>query len=431
MKTIHSITAGLSMALLASPAFGAGFQVNEHSAPATGRASSVVATIDDPAAIFHNPAGLTQTEGTEFQGGVSVILPRGRFIGTGGVNPGGAEVNQSAVSTPVPVPNAYISRALSSKAFVGFGFYLPYGLGLKWKEPDQFVGRTSVQEISLRSFFLTPAIALKLSDAVSVAVGVSLVPATVYLKRTLGATDNGQLLFPSSSYSSEGFVEVSGSAFGVGANAGAQIKLIDNLRIGLALRSAVDLSFSGDANFEVPEEATSEIRANFPDQGGTANLTLPHSFSGGIGWVQDGLTIEASVQVTLWTSYDELRLNFETGRPTPSSASPRDWTVVPLFRLGGQYEMDELALRAGLAYDISPVPDETIDPTLPDNDRFIFSAGAGYDFGIVRVDVAYMGLIVASRTVPAGTNVNFSQGADATWQGGLIHVISTSIGVGI
>ncbi len=416
--------------LVAAPAFGAGFQVNEHSAKNTGRASSVTATVDDPSAIFHNPAGLTQTEGTEFQGGVTFIIPRGTYNGPG--NDASADpVTQSTTSPVVPVPNAYVSRALSSKAFVGFGFYAPYGLGIAWAEPDQFVGRTVATELSLRTFFLTPSIALKLSDMVSVAVGVSLVPATVYLKRTLGATDNGQVLFPTPRYSKEGTVEIAGSAFGVGANAGVQLTLIDHLKIGLALRSAVDLSFSGNANFDLPEEAAPEIKANFPDQGGSANLTLPHSISFGVGWVQDALTIEASTQVTLWNSYDELRLNFETGRPTPSSASPRDWTVVPMFRLGGQYTIDDLAIRAGLAYDISPVPDETVDPTLPDNDRFIFSAGVGYDLGVVRFDLAYMGLIVAGRDVPAGVNVNFAREAASTYEGGLVHVISTSIGVQI
>lgn len=422
--------AALAVTLVAPHAFGAGFQVNEHSAAATGRVSSVVATVDDPSAIFHNPAGLTQTEGTEFYGGVTLIVPRGEYVGQGN-DPNGPVVTESASSTPVPVPNAYVSRALSSKAYVGFGFYAPYGLGISWENPDDFVGRTVLHELSLRSFFLTPSIALKLSDMVSVAVGVSLVPATVYLKRTLGAADNGQVLFPTSRYSKEGTVEVAGSAFGVGANAGVQLTLIDNLKIGLALRSAVDLSFSGDANFDLPEEVTPEIKANFPDQGGTANVTLPHSISFGIGWVQRGLTIEASTQITLWNSYDELRLNFETGRPTPSSASPRDWTVVPMFRLGGQYMIDQLALRAGVAYDVSPAPDETVDPTLPDNDRIIFSLGSGYDFGPVNVDVAYMGLYVASREVPAGVNVNFSPATVSTYNGGIVHVISLSLGVQI
>ena len=419
-----------SLALGATSARGAGFQVNEHSAVNTGRVSSVTATVDDPSAIFHNPAGLTNVQGTEFQAGVTLIRPRGTYTGPGlpSTNPGGGDVTQNANSPMVPVPNAYVARALSDKAFVGFGFYAPYGLGISWEDPDNFAGRTVVKELSLRSFFLTPSIALRLSENVSVGVGVSLVPATVYLRRTLGSADNGQVLFPRDVYSREGELEVSGSAFGVGANAGIQVTLIENLKLGFAFRSAVDLAFSGNAKFHLPGELPTEVRANFPDQEGTADITLPHSFAFGVGWVQGGLTLEASTQITLWTSYDELRLNFSSGRPTPSSASPRDWTTVPMFRLGGQYAFDDMVVRAGVAYDVSPVPDRTVDPTLPDNDRFIFSAGFGYNFGPLRLDLAYMGLLVKGREVPPGVNVNFAPG---TYEAGLVHLVSTSIGLRI
>jgi long-chain fatty acid transport protein len=423
--------------LVSSHALAAGFQINEHSAAATGRCSSVVATVDDPSAIWHNPAGLAETEGTQFLLGATLIVPEGKFYGdydpvTARATGAGVE-EFDAASTPVPVPNAYISRALSSKAFVGFGFYLPYGLGLKWDEPDTFPGRTVVQEISLRTFFLTPTIALKLSDMVSVAVGVSLVPATVYLKRVLGATDNGQVLFPTSVYEKEGTVEVAGSAFGVGANAGLQLTFIDHLKLGLAFRSAVDLSFSGDANFDIPADAPAEVRANFPDQTGTAEITLPHTFLLGIGWAEKEWVLEASAQLTLWNSYDELTLNFDTGRPTPSSSSPRDWKPVPLLRLGGEYRVDLgdgylLPVRLGVGYDITPVPDSTIDPTLPDASRILATAGLGFDMGVFHADVAYMFLHLLKRTIAPPGNLNFVAGDYANTQ---VHLLSLSLGVRI
>jgi long-chain fatty acid transport protein len=428
-------------------AFGAGFQINEHNAAATGRASSVVATVNDPSAIWHNPAGLANAEGTQFLVGGTLIIPEGKYEGLGiaSANPTNEAIEWDANSTPVIVPNAYVSRALSSKAYVGFGFYLPYGLGLKWdcSLPDddsdkclndagqrrQFPGRTVVQEISLRTFFMTPTIALKLADWVSVAVGVSLVPATVYLKRVLGATDNGQVLFPTSVYEKEATVEVSGSAFGVGANAGVQITLIDHLKFGLAFRSAVDLSFSGDANFDLPADAPAEIRANFPDQTGSADLTLPHTFLFGVGWQDKEYVIEASAQLTLWGSYDELRLNFDTGRPTPSSAAPRNWKAVPLIRLGGEYRLGagdfSIPIRLGVAYDITPVPESTLDPTLPDGSRIIGTAGTGFDMGVFYADVAYMLLWVLKRELTE-QNLNFEAG---TYGGSAVHLLSLSLGV--
>ena len=79
----RSAALGLGVLLGSSSVYAAGFQVNEQSAVNTGRASSVTATVKDPSAVWHNPAGLTNTEGTEFQIGVNMIRPHGRYRGAG------------------------------------------------------------------------------------------------------------------------------------------------------------------------------------------------------------------------------------------------------------------------------------------------------------------------------------------------------------
>ncbi len=435
---LQSATALTLSAFVGAPtAFAGGFQLNEQSAINTGRASSVVATVKDPSAIWHNPAGLTNTEGTEFQLGLNFIRPTGNYVGPGLAstnpnypNPRNGDEGESIDKALKSVPNFFASRALSSKAYVGLGIYFPYGSGNLWEDGKNFSGRTIVQELVLRTLFITPAIALKLSDNVSVAVGVSLVPASAYLKRVLGASDGGQVLFPKSKYNKEGSVEITGAAFGVGANAGLQLTMMDHLKIGLAFRSAIDLAFSGDAKFDIPTDAPSGIAANFPDGEGSLDITLPHTFLFGIGWDDGPLTVEASTQVTMWSSYDELRVNFASGLPSPSSASPRNWNVVPMFRLGGQYMLTkEFTARAGLGYDVSPVPDTTLDPTLADSDRKFFTLGAGYDLGFMRADMAYMGLILGERKLENGVNINFPvlEQDQGLYKGGMAHVLSFSL----
>jgi long-chain fatty acid transport protein len=437
-EMIKWMVALLSLAicgLSSERAFAGGFQINEHSATAMGRADSTVATTNDASSIFYNPAGLTQTEGTQFEAGVTFINPKASYSGIGvpsanascGTPSGCATVTQDTNVGFVPAPNAYVTRALSSKAFVGFGFYAPYGLKLSYTNPDQFVGRTVLQETDLKTFFLTPAIALKLSDIVSVAVGVSLVPATVYIKRVLGAVDNNQVLFPATVYGSEGKIELSASAFGVGANAGLQLSF-DRLKVGFAFRSAVDLAFTGKVHFTLPNGLPAEVKKSFPDGDGDSDITLPHSFALGVGWVDGPLTVEASTQLTLWQSFDQLRINFASGLPQPALITPRNWKTSPLVRVGGQYLIDALALRAGVGYDFTPVPDSTIDPVLPDASRFIFTAGVGYDFGPVRADVSYMGLLLQTRNIGVNQSANFPAG---TWNGSVVSLIAVSVGAKI
>ena len=407
----------------------AGFQVSEHNARATGRAGAVIATVDDASAVFYNPAGLTGVKGNQVLLGLTLLRPISEYEGSGPPGVGGPAGTYTTTGDFVPVPNIYLGRELSSKAFVGFGFYAPYGLGIEWSNPDTFVGRTVVETLSLRTFFFTPSIALKLADNVSIGVSVSLVPATVYLKQTLGATDNLQPLFPSTMWGSEGRIELSGSGFGVGANAGIQATFLDNLKVGFSFRSAVGIDFTGNADFQIPEGVPASIKANFPDGPVNAEVTLPHSFALGIGWVDGPLVIEAGANLTLWESYDKLQINFESGLPSPSSASPRNWTASPTFRLGGEYALDlggmKLPLRAGVYYDLTPAPDSTVDFTLPDNDRFAFSVGAGLNFAPFNVDLGYSGILVMTRENTSSVNAP----GGGTYVGNLVHVMGVSAGV--
>jgi long-chain fatty acid transport protein len=168
------------------------------------------------------------------------------------------------------------------------------------------------------------------------------------------------------------------------------------------------------------------VAANFPDGPGGGSVTLPHSFALGVGWAADNWKVELSGNLTLWNSFEELRINFESGRPTPSSASPRDWTPVPTIRVGGEYTIaGHYALRLGAAYDFNPAPDETLDPSLPDQDRFIYTAGVGYERDWFGADIGYMGLFLPQRDITA-TNVNFGSPPDF-YESRFIHVLGLTL----
>jgi len=431
---MNTMKTAMALALVAAPhaALAAGFQINEHSARATARAGAVFATIDDASAIFYNPAGLTHVKGNQIIVGLTLIAPTNAYEGAGPPAVGGPDGTYETVKGFVPIPNVYLARELSDKAWFGFGFYAPYGLGIEWENPDTFVGRTVVERLSLRTFFFTPTVALKLADNVSIAVSVSLVPATVYLKRTLGATDNFQPVFDPAVWGEPGRIELAGSGFGVGANAGIQASFVDDkLKLGFAFRSAVGIDFTGNADFQVPDSAPSAIKANFPDGPVNAAVTLPHSFALGVGWVDGPLTVEIAANLTLWESYDQLAINFERGLPTPTSASRRDWSAVPTFRLGGEYRIDmdgfTLTPRLGGGFDFTPAPDSTVDPTLPDNNRILFSGGIGSNFAPFNIDIGYLGVLVMGRDNTS--QANFPGGGK--YSGGLAHVLGVSAGVTI
>lgn len=405
-----------------SVTYAGGFQFNEHSARATGRANSVVATVNDPSSIYHNPAGITATEGTEFMVGANTIFANVGYAGPGLPGNGGPTDGQSLNAAPSIVPHVFASHKFSDKFYAGLGFYLPYGSSAEWEDPDNFVGRTGSRTIALRTYYFTPTAGFKLNENISVAVGLSLIPATLLIERDIGNDAQEPLFQPGGA----GLLELSASAFGVGATAGVQVKFLENFKAGLAYRSAIDLNFEGDVNFTLPEGTPNGIASNFPDQTGNGDLTLPHTFSLGLGWEIPSFTIEAGAQFTMWESYDELGVNLDAGLPAPTSVSARDWENVFIFRLGGEYRIDALALRAGAAIDFAPAPDSTLEFSIPANDRVLLSLGAGYDFGAVRVDASYLGSYAIEREF--GPNVSVNIPAGGTFTDGLSSVIALSLG---
>ena len=99
------------------------------------------------------------------------------------------------------------------------------------------------------------------------------------------------------------------------------------------------------------------------------------------------------------------------------------------YRLGAEYTLPWeavkwLSVRAGAVYDETPVPDSTLDPTLPDADRIIGTLGLGGEFGPVTVDGAYMGIMVGERSVESSTNF----AAKAFYPARTIHLLALSLG---
>ena len=62
-----------------------------------------------------------------------------------------------------------------------------------------------------------------------------------------------------------------------------------------------------------------------------------------------------------------------------------------LYALGAEYQWtSQLAVRGGLAYEVSPITDTVRIPILPDNDRFWVSLGATYKLtNKLTLDAAY------------------------------------------
>ena len=112
-----------------------------------------------------------------------------------------------------------------------------------------------------------------------------------------------------------------------------------------------------------------------------------------------------------WSSYDELVINFSETIPALGGdqiINTRNYEDTWQIRLGLEYfelPVNGLTVRAGIAYDSTPLPEEYVDPTLPDANRWLFSGGVTYSLTeYLDIDASYI-FIRANQREVTGTEV--------------------------
>ncbi|MHB1048504.1 MAG: OmpP1/FadL family transporter [Bacteroidota bacterium] len=357
-----------------------GFQLNEHGSRAMAQGGAWAARAYDGSAIFFNPAGLGfQTQGSLYLG-TTIIAPSATFYGP--TNLGQSTKNEmvSQVFTPI---NVYAVYPLMENLTVGIGINNPYGLGSEW--PETWSGRYITQKVDLMSFFFSPTVGYKISDNLSVGVGMNYVTGDVSIKRMVSPGD------------AQVNLDLSGT--GIGFNGGIIYKITEDLSVGLSYRSAVEIEAEGTAEF-TPSSAL------FPAGDAAAALELPATAFAGIAYkVMPNFELEADYQFVGWSSYKELKIDFK--KDNSSSTSPKNYEDTYILRFGGEYTMDEFQFRFGYLYDNNPVLDRYSEPLLPDSDRNGINVGLGYKISeTISVDVSYLFLKFDERTV-TNTEVQF------------------------
>ncbi|MBI3180981.1 MAG: outer membrane protein transport protein [Myxococcales bacterium] len=364
-------------ALLWSPlAVAAGFAVPEQSARSLGMGGAGAASIEGAAAVYYNPGSLGFEDGLSAELSATLIVPSFEYEPQKAVDGKPSRVEPSLFA----LPSLFAAAPVAKQVYVGIGAFSNFGLGLRW--PEDFDGRFESSAANITTFTVNPCSAYRMSDQLSFGGGVSLVRATVELSQKLNFVD------------SEGSLRMGGGTYGVGFNAGVSARLLEErLGLGLAYRSATPLVFRGRADFTAPTEFQSKLR----DQDVLTHLTLPHQLTLGASFLATArLRLVADAAYTAWSSLDALHIDFQESEELDQDLR-RDWRDTVTVRLGAELALEGLSLRAGAGYDPSPSPSDTVSPSLPDGNRLLFSAGAGYRMGNLSGDLGYLLVLVLPR----------------------------------
>jgi long-chain fatty acid transport protein len=381
-----------------------GFLINDHSARSVSMGFSTIANINDPSALFYNPAAIVNAPSVlSVAGGVSYIMPGSKFTGITTLN----QQNTTNLETwNFIIPNFYIAwkTPLEGLSF-GACVFVPFGLGTRW--PSDWVGRHSALETYLQNLEINPNLAYKFSVAdipVSVSAGFGYVLGNVELKKYF---DN---------FNPEPLLDLKGDGNATTFNFGLHLQPMDYLKIGASYRHNSELEYSGDAKYENIQG----LEAIFQNTTGKTKIKFPMDFRFGIAYnLMEDLWIEAGIAYVGWSSYDTLAIEFEKGPGNPTSSytskQARNYKDVFTYRLSGEYTLNEnITLRCGLFYDQMPVDADFVEPVLPEGNRLGGSVGIGYKINNnFSVDFGYTGMYGLQTDVK--NNSNQFNGLYNTW----------------
>lgn len=372
--------AGLIVALSQSPAHGAGFALLQQGTAAMAQGNAFVAEANDPSAIFYNPAGLNQLKRPEIYIGTTYNYPDREYHGPGG------EFSQTNHRI-YRCPSVYLVYPFHDRVAAGIGFFVPFGLGTVWH--PGWAGRYITTFSSLKTYNLNPVISVKILKNLSVAMGVNFFWSSVKLKRK----------FPnpfSPFQPPDGEAGLDGDGKGIGFNLGVLYEPVTGVKLGVSYRNEISVNYHGELEISLPG-------AVIPKIPGTAKLTFPPSVTWGISVSRfQPFTFNFDVTWTGWSTYDQLEIRLS--RPNPLNGAskivqPKNWKDAWAFRFGANYQVkDNMKIRAGYIYDLTPVPDDTFDPQMPDANRHIFTVGSDMKIKRFTLGIAYNYILSESRT---------------------------------
>lgn len=365
----------LGALLIPATASANGFFLWEVSPRSVAQGGAAVAEGEEPATLLYNSAGMARLDGFQLQANLYTYIATNQWE-----DPNTGEKADADLGV-FPIPSLFATYKPIDWLALGVGSYSTFGLTIGW--PDRWKGAAITQKSSLRSYSVQPALAFGPLEGVSLGTGLTITRGSVKLERGLPLGND------------YGTSVLGGVDTGFAPNVSLFYEATDWLRFGAQYRHKTEMVLDpGNIDFDVPPAYQGQLK----DQELKTSITLPAMVQAGarVSPTKD-LEIEFDAFLLLWHTYDELAFEFED--PTINQTQKTDWHDAWEWRIGGQYTIDKLALRAGFIWDATPIPDETLDPLLPDNHRAIPSIGAGYDFGPVRADAAYQFVYLLPREV--------------------------------
>lgn len=376
----------------------AGFALLEQNASGAGVAYAGKAAIgEDASAAWFNPASMARTKERQVVLGGHYVDLNAEFRDEGTTTPPAMAAtpgrNVGDFGAEGYIPNFHLVVPFNDKINLGLSVATPFGLKTDYQQ--DWIGRFQGITSDIKTLNINPSASYQINDQWSVGAGVSAekLDAKLSASSVLGA-------------GVESLTTIAGDGWGYGFNLGAMGQITPATRVGVAYRSAVEHDLKGNVTFAGAGVLNSDL---------AAKIRLPASLA-----LSSVTTLDSRWQVltdATWTEWSTIQqLNFQrvnavgpaAGAPIP--VQDYEWKNSWRFAVGGIYKFsDTIDLKAGVAYDMTPVPDERRKVRLPDENRITLALGSQYKFDkATTFDVAFQ------YVMPDKAKIDSTEGAGGT-----------------
>lgn len=376
----------------ANIAMAQGYQIDEQSARRLGDAfSGGAAEAHDASTTHYNPAGLTRLKQTELTGGVSVLTTKVEFTGSAitadpsdssGTGIGVAPVSGGSTaetSSSDAVPNLYFATPLAEGTVLGIALNAPFASSTDYG--SQSVVRYQTTESELTGTRLTFALGQVVNEDFSVGLGLLVQQLDGSLASALDVSSlcsiGGTPCGVAGSGDNDGSIKFEGDDIAFGYSLGLLYNLNEGTRIGFAYRSAIKHELEGTANVQTPFPLDAFF--NTHSESANFNLSTPEAASLSVfHQLSPTFSLQGDATWTRWSRFEALDITTASGF---NVNQPQNWKNNWRIAVGGEYSASEaLSLRAGLAWDQSPVQDGQHNLSFPLDDFKAISIGLSYTF---------------------------------------------------
>lgn len=453
VKTLATLAAG---ALLGTAAHASGYHFGTQSVTAQGTANASAAEAADATTIFTNPAGLSKLQSHEITAAVNFVAPHIKYSEAEARYRRGGTVNGSnsgkITEDIIVAPHVYGAYKVNDDVTLGLGVYVPFASSTEYEKDS--VLRHHLNELGLTSVAIEPVVSYKFNEQHAVGVGAIAQYSTARLRKyadwdaagTLSRLASGQAsqaagrpVTVDATGKADGHAQVKGDDWGFGYQLAWLWDVNDRTRVGVNYRSKITHKLEGDAEWSadgayaqaafgrIGAPVSADGNGYLPKEKASVNIVTPESLSvHGMYKANGKLNLFGDVTWTRHSRFKRADLVFENtknigdGRQSDRTILTPDWRDTYKVALGGSYQYTpELQLRAGLAFDQSPVRGaQSRLNTMPDGNRIWYSVGAKYQYRKNHVfDLAYSHIHINDTsfdaTASTGDNVDSKGSATA------------------